>query len=192
LSEGTCTFFNPFPGSNTGKYSCIESIGKGDIDGDGWNDVVLADRRPYSTDPESTAGDSRLYWYQNPQGTGLWTQYEIGILSTNHLSGYPPEIVDVDLDGDSDVICYSIDGGATYWYENYGGGASWTNHPIYGVSMYNYAVGDVDNDNDQDIISDGYWYVNPIPEPFTLILLGGGLLSSLAFKWIGKGLRKRN
>jgi len=112
-----------------GKYSCAETIAAGDINGDGWNDVVLADRRPYGT--TTPDGDSRLYWFENPQGSGSWTQHEIALLSESGLAGRLPAVADIDSDGDQDVICYRPIDGVTYWYENISNGSSWIGNTIY-------------------------------------------------------------
>lgn len=167
--NGLCggTFVLTNPQSKTGKwlctevagnkYSCIESIAMGDIDGNGRNDVVLSNSQPFVV--------SRLYWYENPD-SGPWTQHTIDTLSAEHLGGRKPEVTDVDRDGDLDVICYHKDDGVTYWYENNGDGTSWKKHRIrQGDIGSRYAVGDVDKDGDLDIISGGYWYMNPVPKP---------------------------
>jgi hypothetical protein len=64
-----------------------------------------------------------------------------------------------------DIICYHYDDGVTYWYENNGSGTSWTKHEIYGAAFYWKGIGDVDHDSDIDIISYGYWYINPTYTP---------------------------
>ncbi|MCD4823346.1 MAG: VCBS repeat-containing protein [Phycisphaerae bacterium] len=169
ITEGSSAL--GFPSS--GKYSCAETIAMGDIDGDGWNDVVLADRRPYGVD--ATVGDTRFYWYENPQGSGDWTEHEIDLLSDDALQGRLPSVADVDQDGDQDLINFNQKDGVIYWYENNGDGSSWMKHTIYGASLHeNYGVGDVNGDGYPDFISGGYWYQNPVPEPCTAGLLLGG------------------
>jgi len=169
-----------------GRYSCTESITEGDINGDEWDDVILTDHRPYHPDGSNPAGDTRIYWYENSQGSGDWTQHEVALLSDDCLKGYNPEVVDVDKDGDLDIICYHADDGATYWYENINGTFD-NKHRICGGAIDNNAVGDVDGDGDPDIINNGLWYRNPtnvIPEPSTIALLLSGIvcLAALAVR----------
>ena len=147
----TIVLTNPTDGSGnwdkitltTAHYSCVESIAAGDVDGDGWVDVVLA---PYA--------GQQLYWYKNPQGAGAWAEYSID------GSGYSsPKVADIDMDGKSDIIWYN--GTNTYWYTK--DGIDWVRNKICAARITGIyaAVGDVDRDYDWDIIYGDYWYINP-------------------------------
>jgi hypothetical protein len=133
--------------------SSMETIAAGDIDQDGWNDVVFA----------NVFGTNYLFWYENLGGGTSWTRHTI---DTVYSEGSCPGVADIDLDGLPDVICYHDGDDVTYWYGNLDGGSTWQKNRIYGgFALYHGAVGDVNNDGDPDIINSGYLYVNPTNSP---------------------------
>jgi len=136
---------------DTSCWSCMETVTTEDIDGDGNKDIVFANRQ------HGRATD--LSWYRNT-GTG-WTRNNVASLSTAQLNGFMSASVDLDQDNQLDILCYSIDGGGTFWYKN----PSWTATLITSDVINNYAVGDIDNDGDKDIICNGFWYKNPAITP---------------------------
>ncbi len=135
-------------------FSCIESIATGDINDDGWSDVVLANSQPFK--------ESYLHWYENPKGSGEWTRHLVDILSSRHLKGNLPALADIDMDEKLDIICHHFDDDIVYWYEQNQTNTSWIKHRIGSMkSKNNYAIGDVDNDGDPDLVCFGKAYINP-------------------------------
>ncbi len=92
------------------------------------------------------------------------TPARTSIASLSYSQG--PRVVDLDGDGDNDVIAiYSYYyGGAIYWYENTNGaGTSWTQRTIDTSNMrypQDVDVADMDNDGDLDVVMAGGYYYN--------------------------------
>ena len=129
-------------------HGAIDPAGVGDIDGDGDNDVVRTN-----------------IWFENADGKGIkWIEH-------NNIDFGQPEaryplmtkswIVDLDKDGDNDVVQAEGDciSGRVAWQENADGkGGLWIRHIIAGKAGQDYhslAVADFDNDGDQDVFSGG-------------------------------------
>lgn len=83
-------------------------------------------------------------------------------------ANYPSSLTSVDLDndGDNDVIFASVWGGTVYWYENYGNGnfSYQKNISEIGIGAGPICPVDLDNDGDYDILSSSgdniVWYKN--------------------------------
>lgn len=125
-----------------------------DIDGDGYQDVLLATRD----------GREIIWWENSETAPGvLWTRRYIEqealwqILSITHG--------DLDADGDADVIA-CIHG--LYWWENEGGGSSWTSHVLDEETqvLSSLHTGDINGDGDIDLVAAAsggdriYWWEN--------------------------------
>ena len=120
--------------------------GIGDIDGDGFNDVLAA---------SSTNFTEGLFWYKYPS----WTKYNIhtGSFSTSMA------VADIDGDGDPDAIIAKGDWyGYTVWVYvnprpsgNPEVGASWQEVYVGDAQTHDIEVGDINNNGKADIVIRG-------------------------------------
>ena len=92
-------------------------ISLGDINGDGWMDVISA----------AEGNNKQLSWWVNPDGTGdNWVEHAI-----SGLFRYARAANSVDMDGDGDLDVIAAGSDMLSWFENKDGeGLSWTRHPI--------------------------------------------------------------
>jgi hypothetical protein len=112
-----------------------------DIDGDGDMDVLSASRQ-----------DNKIAWYENLDGQGNFGDQQI-ISSTESNANYI-YTVDLDEDGDMDVLTSSYDGIA--WYINTNGLGQFSSRQVISASSFqNYSpvAADLDGDGDLDIAS---------------------------------------
>ena len=151
-------------------------IRTGDLDGDGIIDIVSAD-----------VDNSRIRW---AQGLGGGDFLQLQDLVTGTPSPYDLHLVDLDGDGDLDVLHADVGGGRHIrWNANLGGGSfgptqtviSWTTVISTSVFSNQVAVGDVDQDGDQDLLvcqPTLAWLSNDGSGSFTSMpLVGGSALS---------------
>jgi hypothetical protein len=108
-----------------------ESIGAGDLDGDGRPDVVVA-------------GDERLIWYRSPG----WALEPIA--SGTFGSGAMTVVRDVDGDGRLDVVAGARDGRETRWYRKNAPGGWEANVLSSDAYCHDLAFGDLDGDGRAD------------------------------------------
>lgn len=121
------------------------SIATTDIDGDGDMDVV-----------GSTSGSATVAWYENLDGLGSFGPQQT--ITTNGLSVEPIFTIDIDGDGDIDVIAATGGADKVAWYENLDGLGNFGNENIIVDNLLGahaiYSV-DLDNDGDNDVIATG-------------------------------------
>lgn len=101
----------------------------GDLNGDGRPDLVAGGVR-----------QSGLVWYQAP----LW---EKRIISADGAFSTDGEVVDVDRDGDNDIVAVMRD--RLVWLEN----PSWKEHLIDRVVVHDVEVADFDQDGRVDVVA---------------------------------------
>jgi hypothetical protein len=152
----------------------VVSVDAGDIDGDGDLDTMHA----------AGQGDT-IKWFASDGGIPPgWTARTVGVTAAGLEQA---ALVDLDRDGDLDVLAAAGGGDAVQWFES-GGGAvpTWTirtistsqDGPLYAVS------GDLDGDGDLDVVASSQndkkvsWYRNDggAPLAFTefVISVSGG------------------
>jgi hypothetical protein len=131
-----------------------ESIGGrtaiGDIDGDGFNDIVV---HTWSSD-RGKQNDGKIGWYKYPG----WRRYSI--IDSGHIFGDGVLAVDLDKDGDNDVVTAkgSDNEASVFWYENPGGKATsgWKEHKLAtvetGSEVKDVEVHDIDHDGKPDVV----------------------------------------
>ena len=140
--------------------SVIRSIGlmvPFDMDNDGDFDLVVND-----------SNFGRLYWYENTDGQGTFENpQQIGSSTSVFRDRF--DLVDIDGDGDRDILTISLDGFNTIvWYKNLDGMGSFSSQiTIAQLQAVNQPItADIDGDGDLDIVAESQlddtivWYEN--------------------------------
>src|SRR5690606_33470946 len=121
------------------------SIAAADIDGDGDMDIV-----------GSTSGSVTVAWYENLDGLGSFGPQQT--ITTNGLSVEPIFTIDIDGDGDIDVIAATGGADKVAWYENLDGLGNFGSENIIIDNLlgaHSIYSTDLDNDGDNDILATG-------------------------------------
>ena len=124
---------------NTGKDCCTDIAALGDINGDGFLDVVIG---------AQDAPTDGLVWYAYPD----WTKYVVG--DGDYTTD--GETADIDRDGDIDIVISSYSRNEIVWWENAGDPTQkddWILHAIGQSFVHDIEIGDVNGDGFVDVIS---------------------------------------
>ncbi len=135
----------------------VFSVFSVDLDGDGDNDVLSASNYTYG-----------VAWYENIDGLGDFSADRV-VITDDILEPQSVYSVDLDGDGDYDVLAASRLDNMITWYENTDGLGTFSPQPVITTNAMDarsvFSI-DLDNDGDNDVISgaeDGQgvaWYEN--------------------------------
>lgn len=117
----------------------------GDMDGDQDIDVLAA-----------AFSDNRIGFFENVSGDGTAWNHKVIYSAMGFAGTFFVEGVDIDGDGDTDVLSTAAVNNNMQWHENVDGlGSTWATHMV--SQALNFPIGaqavDVDNDGDLDCIS---------------------------------------
>ncbi len=120
-----------------------QSVFTADLDGDGDIDVLSASR-----------GDNKIAWYENMNGQITFDSQKV--ISTQAAGANSVFAVDLDGDGDMDVLSASENDNKIAWYENLDSQGNFSAQQIITTLAYDalsvYAI-DLDGDSDVDVLS---------------------------------------
>jgi hypothetical protein len=97
--------------------------------------------------------DNDITWWENTAGDGTaWTEHTVDGAFDGAVSVYA---VDVDDDGDMDILGSALDDDAIAWWENtVGDGTAWTEHTVDGAfeGAAWVCAADIDGNGDLDVL----------------------------------------
>lgn len=120
-------------------FPLAESVSAADLDGDGDMDVLGA----------AEYADHGIKWWENTEGDGTaWKAHNVG---TDFKTAHQAFGIDMDTDGDTDVLGVANGLDSLSWWENTdGSAANWTRHGLAnGGLIY---PSDIDADGDMDFV----------------------------------------
>jgi len=121
----------------------VESVYSSDLDGDGDNDVLSA-----------AAIDSKIAWYENTDGLGTFGPEQV--ITTRTVAARSVYSIDLDGDGDNDVLSASDFDNKIAWYENMDGLGTFGTQQVISTDALAaqsvYSI-DIDGDGDNDVLS---------------------------------------
>src|SRR5690606_10549946 len=114
-----------------------------DIDGDGNIDIL-----------SSSIFDNKIAWYRNLNGNGDFGNQQV--ISTEATSVRSVYAIDLDGDGDIDVLSASYADNKIAWYENMDGAGNFGNQIVIAtdaIGARSVYAADIDGDGDIDVVS---------------------------------------
>ena len=121
----------------------VDTVSAADIDGDGDMDVIYG-----------AAGLDNIAWFENTNGQG---DFVVEHLVSNDVNGVESIfIVDVDNDGDKDIISATFGDNTLDWFENLDGLGTYGPKQNIDTDLSSplfVFTADLDNDNDADILA---------------------------------------
>ncbi|PIA78615.1 hypothetical protein BFR04_03515 [Gaetbulibacter sp. 4G1] len=117
-----------------------------DIDKDGDGDIISG--------ISSIGRNDRIVWYENEDSLGSFGDEKV--IDVNDTSFYWSTSIDIDNDGDQDIICLSYSERKIFWYENVDAKGNFGARQEIADAELNYpkgiGKGDIDFDGDIDIV----------------------------------------
>ena len=130
-----------------------------DVNNDGWMDLIVI----------GLPGDPGLWYENNKNKSGFWKQH--AIMNSVGVGNESPAFVDIDGDGNPDILCADIAAKQIVWLSKpvKKNDTVWVRHTISttnapGTDRYSHGlgVGDINKDDRNDVIIKSGWWQAPI------------------------------
>jgi len=144
-------------------FNTAKSARAADINGDGIKDIIGA----------AIYGHDVAWWHNDGGNPIIWTKY---FIDPNFIGAHRVEAIDLDFDGDNDIVGAGCIGHEIAWWRNNGGDPiTWTRQ-LLETGFINACVampGDIDGDGDIDVAATAQganqvaWWENDGNDPIT-------------------------